>query len=86
MELVDYKIRVNVVFFVVVDMFVYYGVFGGEDVVKEVLVGFNNFYFIGCNGMVGDVVKFIFFLLLEDFIWVIGIIFDVDGGVMVGRN
>ena len=45
-----------------------------------------EFHPIGRVGRVDDVAAVVEFLLSEDAGWITGVIWDVDGGVMAGRN
>ena len=85
MELAEFKIRVNAVSPAVVVTPIY-GAFIEEDKIEETLQGFNDFHPIGRVGRPEDIAKTIHFLLTDQSSWVTGAIWDIDGGVMAGRN
>ncbi|KOY84511.1 sugar dehydrogenase [bacterium 336/3] len=85
MELADSNIRVNAVSPAVVVTPIY-GSFIEESKIEETLQGFNAFHPIGRVGRPEDIAKTISFLLGDDSSWVTGAIWDIDGGVIAGRN
>lgn len=85
MELAEYGIRVNAVSPAVVVTPIY-GAFIEKDKIEETLQGFNDFHPIGRVGRPEDIAKTIKFLLTDESSWVTGAIWDIDGGVMAGRN
>lgn len=86
MELADHKIRVNAVSPAVVSTPIY-NAFVEEEKVEGFMRSLDGFHPIGRVGKPEDMASAIDFLLKDcQSGWTTGAVWDVDGGVMAGRN
>lgn len=85
MELGEAGVRVNAVSPAVV-LTPIFGSFIEPSQIADTLARFNGFHPIGRIGQPDDVAAVVDSLLSDDYGWVTGAVWDVDGGVMAGRN
>jgi NAD(P)-dependent dehydrogenase (short-subunit alcohol dehydrogenase family) len=85
MELAQYQIRVNAVAPAVVETPIY-GAFIKPEEIHATLQGFNTFHPLGRVGQAIDVAHTVIFLMSNYSSWITGATWNIDGGVMAGRN
>lgn len=86
LELAEHKIRVNSVSPAVVQTPIYKA-FIDEDKVESTMRSLDGMHALGRVGTPQDVANVVDFLLDDSKTsWVTGAVWDVDGGVMAGRN
>jgi NAD(P)-dependent dehydrogenase (short-subunit alcohol dehydrogenase family) len=86
MELAEDKIRVNAIAPGVVETNVLNELFDGADKVKEAYDGLSGMHPLGRNGQPEEIAATVTFLLSDKAAWITGAIWDVDGGLAIGRS
>lgn len=86
MELAEFGIRVNAVSPAVVVTPIYGAFIDPNEIEQTLTSAFDAFHPIGRVGRAAEVAKTVDYLLSDNAAWVTGAVWDVDGGVMAGRN
>ncbi|MEM9071387.1 MAG: SDR family oxidoreductase [Myxococcota bacterium] len=86
MELGERGIRVNAVSPAVVVTPIYGAFIDPAEIERTLTSGFDAFHPVGRVGRPKDIASVVGFLLSSESSWVTGAVWDVDGGVMAGRN
>lgn len=85
MEFAEEGIRVNAVAPAIVKTPIYNAFVPAADF-ESTMASFDPFHPLGRVGTPQDIANVVLFLLKDESSWVTGAIWDVDGGVMAGRN
>lgn len=86
MELSEHRIRVNAVAPAVVVTPIYGAFIKPEEIEETLKSGFGDFHPLGRVGEPDDIASAIEFLISERSGWTTGAVWNIDGGVMAGRN